>query len=77
MGFQPGTAEYEVFAFLLPLMGSSEDLKDYMEHDCKSSTITGELVALYANIQALDDPDSLAAVTTCRDVNNYSESLIE
>ena len=58
-------------------MGSSEDLKDYLEHDCKSSTITGELVDLYANIQDLADPESLSAVTTCRDVENYSESLLE
>lgn len=57
-------------------MGSPDDLKDYIEHDCKSETITGELVGLYANIQDLSGAEDLMAVTACRDVESYSESLL-
>lgn len=77
MGFQPGTAEYALLAFFLPLAGSIEDLKDYFRGDCKTEVISGELAGFYAGMQRLPvDTPLTNGVSSCRDVNGFSEELI-
>jgi hypothetical protein len=77
LGFQPGTAEYELLEFFLPLAGSPEDLKAYFKGNCKTSVVSGELAGLYEGIQGLPANPPLTEVNACRDTVGASDSLVK